>query len=359
MSRTELNCFLFVCVVFVASFGYFMFFSSGNKIASGLEPQNTGFTYHIVPPQNLTLIVEPDDGIGPVLSEIQEASSSIDMVMYELSDGEVEDALAAAAGRGVTVRVLLNQGYHGSTTTYGKPPFNAPAFTYLQSHNVQVKWTPSHFALTHQKTFIFDSTTSNASSLIMTFNLTPKYYAQSRDFGIEDSDPSDVSAIEKAFSADWNNTESPTENSDDLVWSPSSKQVLLDMIASAKVSLDVTSEELVDKDVVTALAAAAGRGVSVRILMTNNKKWDDAFAQIIPAGGQVHLYPVSKKALYIHEKIIIADNQQAFVGSENLTTNSLKDNRELGILISTSEVVQKLESIFTTDWGAARNVLVK
>jgi hypothetical protein len=59
--------------------------------------------------ENDQLIIEPNDGTKTVLSLINSASQSIDLVIYELSDPDIEDALSAASKRGVTVRVLLNQ----------------------------------------------------------------------------------------------------------------------------------------------------------------------------------------------------------------------------------------------------------
>ena len=38
---------------------------------------------------------------------------------------------------------------------------------------------------------------------ILTFNLTPQYYASDRDFGVIDRDAADVPAIERTFAADW------------------------------------------------------------------------------------------------------------------------------------------------------------
>jgi phosphatidylserine/phosphatidylglycerophosphate/cardiolipin synthase-like enzyme len=301
------------------------------------------FTYHLVPSEQLTLITEPDDGMTPILAAIKNASTSVDLVIYELQDQDVENALAAAAGRGVSVRVILNGGYYGAGST-----INQPAFSYLQSHGVHVKWSPKYFALTHQKTLIIDGTTT----YLMTFNFTPKYYKKSRDFGIEDSDPQDVSAIEKTFNADWNSTKEIPENGDDLIWSPGSEQVLLAMITSAHSTLLVSSEELTDVVIINALAAAAGRGVKVYVLMTDNKKWHSAFSQLKAAGVQVRVY-AARAPLYIHEKIIIVDGIQAFVGSENLTSSSLEKNRELGLLISTPTIVQKIAEIFTSDWYGA------
>ena len=69
------------------------------------------------------------------------------MVMYEDEDSRVNAALAADEHRGVKVRVLLNGGYYGEGSAQ-----NRAAYSYLRARSVPVRWTPSYFALTHQKT---------------------------------------------------------------------------------------------------------------------------------------------------------------------------------------------------------------
>ena len=59
---------------------------------------------------SLSLITEPDEGIAPILSAIESASSSVDIVMCEFEDPQIETALADDAAHGIQVLVLLNEG---------------------------------------------------------------------------------------------------------------------------------------------------------------------------------------------------------------------------------------------------------
>ena len=59
------------------------------------------------------------------------------------------------------------------------------------------------------------------------------------------------------------------------------------------------------------------------------------------------------KALKMHAKAIVADGARAFVGSENLTANSLNNNREVGILLDDAILVGKLASTAAQDWVPA------
>ena len=58
--------------------------------------------------KDVSLFVEPDAGYGPVLDFIGNATSSLDYWIYQLGDPTLQAALAAAAARGVKVRVILS-----------------------------------------------------------------------------------------------------------------------------------------------------------------------------------------------------------------------------------------------------------
>ena len=69
--------------------------------------------------------------MAQVVSLIKNASKSVRLVMYELEDKAIEDALIDDAKRGIAVRVLVSLGYKGESFSA-----NEPAFDYLKSHNV-------------------------------------------------------------------------------------------------------------------------------------------------------------------------------------------------------------------------------
>lgn len=316
--------------------------------AAGIvQPQATQVasvaSYDISPQAPLSLVTEPDDGVDVITQDIQNATTSVDLVMYELEDPQVEQALAQAKNRGVTVRVLLD-----NLSSFGRHP-NQDAFNFLQSHTVPVEWSPSTFPLTHQKALIVDG----AEATIMTFNLTPQYYGGSRDFAVVDDDPVDISAIEAAFNSDWKHENTPAPAGDDLVWSPGSANTLLDLIQSASSTLDIYNEEMADPRIIDALEAAAARGVEVRVDMSYATNWKSAFQELTSSGVEVRTYASSAK-FYIHAKVIIADDTEAFIGSENFSGQSLNSNRELGILIERPDIIDSLETTFEKDWTGSR-----
>jgi len=296
------------------------------------------------PSGTFTLLTEPDQGVAPILKMIQNSKSSIDLVMYEFTDKNIADALIAAEKRGISVRVLLNGGYEGKIEK-----INEPANAYLQNGGVPTRFTPAYFALTHQKTLVVDKN----QALIMTFNFVPKYYATARDFGVLDKNPNDVRSIENSFAADWNSQKTITDNADDLVWSPGSDTDMLLAIESAKKELDIYNEEMADQRIIGALLSAVRHGVAVKIIMTYQTAWKPAFQELKNAGAELHLFH-GEKGLYIHAKMILADQTNAFLGSENFSYGSLDQNRELGIFLSDPTILNSLFQTFSKDWQNAK-----
>jgi hypothetical protein len=289
----------------------------------------------------LTLITEPREGIIPVLSAVEGARHQVDMVMYEDSDQQLDAALANEEHRGVAVRVLLSAGYYGAGSSQ-----NQAAYNYLRSHGVPVRWTPSYFTLTHEKTVIVDG-----RAYILTFNLTPQYYASTRDFGVVDTIPADDAAIERTFGADWNDQQIAAPGGADLVWSPGSEGTQVKLIESAIGWLDVYNEEMGSPAIESALEADAHRGVNVRVTMTADPAWDKAFADLTAAGVHIHTY-AANAALYIHAKMVLTP-ARAFLGSQNFSDTSIDKNRELGLIVSDASIRAALSRTFDTDYAHA------
>lgn len=156
-------------------------------------------------PVTYTLITEPSQGLAPIYNLISSARKTIDITIYELSDTAVTAALATAAANGVAVRVILDQNSEKKN--------NTTAYNYLVSHKVSVHWANPAYAVTHQKTITVDQ----ATTAIMTLNLTPQDYATTRDFAVITNDASDIDAIETTFNADFKNSAITPPKGDNLV----------------------------------------------------------------------------------------------------------------------------------------------
>ena len=294
-----------------------------------------------------TLVVEPDDGKAMVLSTIAGAHENLTLTIYEITDPDVVAALIAAKARGVEVRVLYNNASFASMNE-ANPNFGAAAN--LSRAGIQTKPASPVFTVTHQKTLTTDGTTS----FIMTFNLEPGYFATTRDFGIVTTNLTEVREVARVFEADWNyrniTPEVPT-----LVWSPvNSREKILGVINHATKTLEVYNEEINDKECINALVAASKRGVAVRVIAADLDGVPNKNAPTLKTLNANGAQAKSITSLYIHAKMVLADygtpEQVAFLGSENLGEVSLDQNRELGILVAEKPILDRLESVFNSDW---------
>lgn len=155
----------------------------------------------------------------------------------------------------------------------------------------------------------------------------------------------------------------------------------MDLIASAQSSLLVYNEEMADDSVIDAIASTAKRlgPGKVKVVMTYGwDKYDDtinyysAFSELSAAGASIVLTQyagpgkVANAELYIHAKAMIADGARAYVGSTNIGTASMNFNRELGMMLTSSDTpgpnyvqaVQAVSTLVTTfnrDFGDTKN----
>jgi phosphatidylserine/phosphatidylglycerophosphate/cardiolipin synthase-like enzyme len=281
-----------------------------------------------------------------IYSFINSATSSLDMTMYELEDTTAVDDLVALKAKGVTVRVVLDRAHQSANST---------AYTTLTNAGIGVVWSPARFVYTHQKTITVD----RAKSLILTGNLTSQYYPTSRDYGVFSDDTRDVAAIEKTFNADYAGTAITPTDGDHLLWSPTdSRTRLLSIINAATATLDVEELEFSDSTVVDAIVARAKAGVHVRVVVESPSSYASQVSAVKAAGGTVAGY-ADPNGFYIHAKAMIADyglsTQQVEAGSMNLSSNSLSNNRELGLILTGTGVAQSvastIESTFAADYA--------
>ena len=233
---------------------------------------------------------------------------------------------------------------------------NSGAYSYLSAHRVRVTWSSPDYRYTHQKTVIIDG----AEAVIMTANLTSRYYATSRDFMVIDTERADVSAITAVFDADFDGKAARPGDGSNLVWSPTgSEGQLLGLINGATGSLRIYSEEMGDQTIENALVKAAERGVEIQVCGENeNGEYDSAFARLARAGVRISYYS-SSAGFYIHGKVVEADYGTArariFIGSENFSSTSLTQNRELGLIISSRPAMSAIASTFAADFRDGRH----
>jgi len=290
---------------------------------------------------NVALFEEPEDGRGPILDAINNATKSIHLEVYLLSDKQIVDALLQKRLEGVDVKVMLEE------HPFGGGNINPRTKKTLESGNIQVKWTNPSYALTHEKAIIIDG----SEALILNQNLTASSFGKNREFDIIDDNPTDAAEVEKMFESDWQR-QSFTPIDSDLVISPvNSRGKLESLINNASKTIDIEMEIIQDPEIEQILAEKT-KTDQIRIIIPDLKKIPSnaALAHKLQTTGVMIR---ELKSPYIHAKLLISDDSKAYIGSVNFSTQSMDENRELGIVIEESGVIQTLNNSFESDWGKA------
>jgi phosphatidylserine/phosphatidylglycerophosphate/cardiolipin synthase-like enzyme len=292
----------------------------------------------------LELLAMPEAGSAPLLQAIDNAQTSIRLKIYLITSDAVVEGLARAVQRGVATRVLIEEEPYGGEET------NALAAQALRDAGVQVRARPGAFVYSHEKSMVVD----DSRAFLMTHNLTRSSFERNREYAVIVDDPAVVEEVARVFDADWERVE-PDLSQAQLVWSPvNSRQRIAALIDSAEVSLDVQHTSLQDPALISQLADAARRGVRVRVttpaIYDPGESEYGAIDELFAAGVAIRFLDDP----YVHAKVIVADGRLAMVGSQNLTTNSLENNRELGVIFNDAAAVNRLAGYLLRDWNSAK-----
>ncbi len=280
----------------------------------------------------MKLIVEPEGGIGPVLSAIAQAKMAIDIVIFRLDCRSVTRGLEAAVRRGVAVRAMIARKHRGRTGDLRKLERR------LLRSGVVLSRTAGDLVRYHGKMMIVDRRVLH----VYGFNYTRRDYL-SRSFGIETTNPALVREAQKLFDADA--TRRPYRSgTDGFVVSPvNSRDRLSAFIRGARRQLLIYDPRLSDARVHHLLVERADDGVDVRIIGKTRH---------LRSPLRIEEFP----GFRLHVRAIIRDGRDAFVGSQSLGPTELDRRREVGVMVSDRRIVRRMRSVFETDWRQTRAV---
>ena len=278
----------------------------------------------------MKLLVQPEDGIAPLLKAIRGAKTSIHIVVFRFDIAEIEEALAKAVTRGVPVHALIAHTNRGGENRLRKLEQR------LLDAGVTVGRTADDLLRYHGKILIADK-----ALFVLGFNYTHLDTERSRSFGIQAKDARLVKAAVDLFESDANR-QPYTPSDDRLVVSPeNAREVLEKFISGAKKSLSIYEMNLGDKRMVKLLQERLKAGVEVRVIGKAPK---------LPEG--IGLRKMAKVRL--HSRAIVRDGSRAFVGSQSLRRNELDNRREVGVIITDSRIAGRIQKIFDEDWENAK-----
>lgn len=281
---------------------------------------------------SVKLIVQPDAGVGPLLTAIRRARKTIHIVIFRFDLDSVEDELADAVKRGVAVTALI-----AHTNTGGGKRLRKLEMRMLK-RGVTVARTEDDLVRYHGKLLVVDK----RRAYVFGFNYT-KVDVKSRSFGLMVQSHRVVKELLHLFDSDANRTEYVPRMRDVVVSPENARRRLESFIRKARNRIDIYDPCVSDDGMVKLLRRRMAKGVEVRILGTLERKWRDA-------GFDARPFPGNR----LHVRAIIRDGRRAFVGSQSLRKLELDNRREVGLIVRDRRIVCKLQKTFERDWRDTR-----
>lgn len=153
---------------------------------------------HTYTPRDPDLPVSPTDARPLLAALIGAARHSLDVYAEELQDTGMEDALGAAARRGVRVRLIL--------PAPSGADHDAPGVAAVTSAGVQVRRLAQSYLYVHAKAIVVDGRRAFVGSQ----NFSAASLDKNRELGVIVADPDAISGIESTFNSDWRYAGQPT-----------------------------------------------------------------------------------------------------------------------------------------------------
>ena len=277
----------------------------------------------------MKLLVQPDDGIKPLVEALNKAKQRIEIVIFRFDRKEVEKAISKAAGRGVFVHALIAYTNRGGEKNLRKLELR------LLAAGVTVARTADDLARYHSKFMVIDRRELH----VLAFNFTCLDVDHSRSFGLITRNTKLVQEAVKLFEADT--TRQPyTAGLANFVVSPvNARKQLAAFIKGAKKELLIYDPEISDPVMIKLLEERANAGVEIKIIGRLTQK-------------KVKLEVHKLQKIRLHTRTMVRDSHLAFIGSQSLREVELNARREVGVIFREPKIISRIVKIFREDWVA-------
>ena len=276
----------------------------------------------------MELIVQPTDGIKPLVETMAKAQKSIDVMIFRFDLKPMEKELEAARDRGVVVRALI-----AHESSQGDKRLRQLELRMLEK-GILVARTGDAFVRYHGKLMIVDREELH----VYGFNFTA-LDLKSRSFGIVTRDRRAVTEAIRVFEADTLRQEYEPQDNGAFVVSPEdARETLATFIKRTRKQLLIYDPKVADLQMIRLISQRIKAGVDVRIIGKISKR-----------GGGIRVQ--KQPGLRLHARAMVRDGDTAFVGSQSLRAMELDARREVGLIVKEPKTVKRLLETFEADWA--------
>lgn len=332
------------------------------------------------------LLVDGEDTFASIIDGIARAQDYILLQFYIIRDDDlgrrVSDALIERARAGVKIYVLYDDaGSHQLPRSYKRRLKDAGIYIYSFNHRhpyLRLYGLTRINYRNHRKNVVIDGT----EAWVGGHNIGVEYLGQDPKFGrwrdthVHVTGPAAL-ACALMFREDWHwatgeelparyPSTIPTPGDQPILVMPTGPADKLEdcaiafteVISRARERLWIVSPYFVPGiEVQTALYAASLRGVDVRILLPEKADhllvWLASYAhadQMVAHGIKVHRY----EGGFLHQKVILCDDQIAGLGTVNFDYRSFNINFEVTLWFTGEQMIQNIKEMLDIDFASSR-----
>lgn len=286
------------------------------------------------------IFILPESKETPILNFLDSAEKSVDISIYLFSESKIINKIKKLKDDGIYVRIIIEK------TPFGGGSVNYKTYNNLKDYGVDIKYSDTKFALTHNKYIVVDK----KSAMIMTSNITYSGLNKDRDFILKTSDQNIVSELNNIFESDFEN-KNYISKLDNLVVSPeNSRDKLESLIGSAQKSIFIYGENIGNESIENLLINKKKEGLDVKIILPDSKKIEGN-DYVVKKLKENKIEIRHLKNPYQHAKIIIIDNSIMYLGSINFSNQSMDRNREIGLITLNKNSVNTILEVFNSDFN--------
>ncbi len=284
---------------------------------------------------NVKLLVQPGDGITPLLTAIDNARKSVEILIFRSDRAELERALAKAVRRGVHVHALI------AFTNRGGEKNLRRLESRLLAKGITVGRTNDDLVRYHAKMMIID----RSVLYLLAFNFTYLDIDHSRTFGLMIREKKLVREAIRLFEADSRRQPYSARAGTFVISPQNARPQLAAFIRRAKKQLVVYNHDISDPAMIHLLEERQRAGVDLRIVGTVQRRGADL--------------PVRRAQLRVHTRTMVRDRREVFIGSQGLREIELDARREVGVIFQNPTIAARILRVFDEDWAAAEASGVK
>ena len=276
----------------------------------------------------MELIVQPADGLKPLLETVAAAQKSIDIMIFRFDLKQMEKELQTARDRGVVIRALIAR-----ESSQGDRRLRQLELRMLEK-GILVARTGDAFVRYHGKMMIVDREALH----VYGFNFTA-LDLKSRSFGIVTKDRHAVTEALRLFEADTLRQDYEPQEEGSFVVSPeNAREILATFIKRARKQLLIYDVKIADLQMIRLINQRIKAGVDVRVIGKVGKRAGAIRVQRMPAHR-------------LHVRAMVRDGEAAFVGSQSLRQLELDGRREIGVIVKEPKTVKHMLEVFEGDWA--------